>query len=172
MPILPKRPCPVPGCPVLGPCPTHRRPVLPLPAQAAQPVRLYDDRRGSSTQRGYDRQWRKMREEYFKRNPFCSHCRKLLGMKKVLDHRIAKAQGGTDHDANLQGLCVRCHNRKTGMERRLKLVGKGVGGVKSLQVFTVDRSSYLTVCRREIGKEKVASLLGNLNDYCKVCSLR
>lgn len=125
MPMLPKRPCSVAGCPVLGPCPVHRRPVRPQPAQ---PVRLYDDRRGSSTQRGYDRQWRKLREDYFKRNTYCRHCGRLLGSRKVLDHRIAKAQGGTDGESNLQGLCVPCNNRKTGMERRLKLVGKGVGG--------------------------------------------
>lgn len=124
MPMLPPRPCPVAGCPSLGRCAVHARPALP---QKEKP-RLYDDRRGSSTKRGYDRKWRKRREDYFKRNPYCNQCGKLLGKRKILDHRIAKAQGGADDDSNLQGLCVYCNNRKTGMERRLKLVGKGVGG--------------------------------------------
>lgn len=39
--------------------------------------------------------------------------------------------------------------------------------MKSLQVQSVDRLSSLTKCRREIGKEKVADLLGNVSNSQK-----
>ncbi|HBR50372.1 MAG TPA: HNH endonuclease [Nitrospira sp.] len=112
MPMLPKRPCPVAGCPVLGPCAKHARPVVP---QAEKP-RLYDDRRGSSTARGYDRQWRKLRAEYLKRFPFCRLCMRSRAV--LVDHIRPKVNGGTDDECNLQPLCTRCHNIKTGSERR------------------------------------------------------
>lgn len=121
MPMLPKRPCPVAGCPVLGHCVKHARPVV-----VQQKPRLYDDRRGSSTARGYGRQWRKLRAKYLQLFPLCQKCRKKPAY--VVDHRIPKAQGGTDDEANLQGLCGGCHNQKTGMERRMGMVGKGIGG--------------------------------------------
>jgi 5-methylcytosine-specific restriction protein A len=113
MPMLPQRPCRVAGCPVLGHCPKHARPA----AAAAQPKpRFYDDRRGSSTARGYDRQWRKLRAEFLKRFPFCRLCMRSRAV--LVDHIRPKAQGGTDDERNLQALCTRCHNIKTGVERR------------------------------------------------------
>ncbi len=112
MPMLPKRPCPVAGCPVLGPCAVHRRPALP----PAEKPRLYDDRRGSSAQRGYDRQWRKKRAEYLKRHPFCRLC--LRSRSVLVDHIRPKVKGGTDDEYNLQALCNHCHNIKTGLEKR------------------------------------------------------
>ncbi|MBX3325169.1 MAG: HNH endonuclease [Nitrospira sp.] len=111
MPMLPKQPCRVAGCPVLGPCPVHRRKPVSLPAQ-----RLYDDRRGSSAARGYDRQWRKLRAEYLKRFPVCRLCTHSKAV--LVDHIRPKVQGGTDDEYNLQALCTRCHNVKTGIERR------------------------------------------------------
>jgi 5-methylcytosine-specific restriction protein A len=113
MPMLPKRPCPVAGCPVPGPCPVHRRPVRPQPAQ---PVRLYDDRRGSSTQRGYGYAWQQRRKEYIKQHPFCVRCGKPT---TDVDHKLARRFGGSEDDSNLQALCGSCHKAKTARERRV-----------------------------------------------------
>ena len=111
MPTLPKQPCRVAGCSVLGHCAKHARPMVVQPER-----RLYDDRRGSSTARGYDRQWRKLRAEYLKRFPICRLCMRSKAV--LVDHIRPKMQGGTDDEYNLQPLCSRCHNIKTGMERR------------------------------------------------------
>ena len=81
MPMLPKRPCPVAGCPVLGPCAVHRRPAL-LPTEKP---RLYDDRRGSSAQRGYGYAWRQRRKEYIKLHPFCVRCGKPTTERRSQD---------------------------------------------------------------------------------------
>jgi 5-methylcytosine-specific restriction protein A len=113
MPMLPKQPCRVAGCPVLGHCAKHARPVVVV--QQEKP-RLYDDRRGSSTARGYDRQWRKLRADFLKRFPICRLCMRAKAV--LVDHIRPKVQGGTDAEYNLQALCMRCHNIKTGMERR------------------------------------------------------
>lgn len=119
MPMMPKRPCPVARCPVLGFCVTHQRPRVTQTAP-----RLYDDRRGSSTQRGYDRQWRKKRAEFLQRFPICRLCMRSRAV--LVDHIRPKVDGGTDDEYNLQPLCTRCHNIKTGKEKRRRV--KGVGG--------------------------------------------
>jgi 5-methylcytosine-specific restriction protein A len=97
MPMLPKQPCRVVGCPVLGPCPKHARPTLPT----QEKPRLYDDRRGSSTARGYGYAWRKRREQYIKLHPFCVRCGKPT---EQVDHIIPKSRGGSELDRNLQAL--------------------------------------------------------------------
>ncbi len=115
MPNLPLRPCTYSGCPALtttGRCLAHKRAPRPVPE-----VRLYDDRRGSSTQRGYGYAWQQLRREYLKRHPLCRRC---PASATDVDHIIPKARGGTDDEMNLQGLCKRHHNAKTGMERRAR----------------------------------------------------
>lgn len=111
MPNLPLRPCPHSGCPVIGPCPTHKRQAMkPVPE-----VRMYDDRRGSSTQRGYGYKWQQLRKDYIRRHPYCCKC---AAATTDVDHIIPRAKGGSDDERNLQPLCKRCHNVKTGRERR------------------------------------------------------
>lgn len=114
MPNLPLRPCTHSGCPALtatGRCPAHQR----LPKPAAQAVRLYDDRRGSSTQRGYGYAWQQRRKEFIKNHPTCSKCPRPT---TDVDHRIPKSRGGSDDDSNLQPLCSFHHKQKTAHERR------------------------------------------------------
>jgi len=120
MPMLPGRPCAVSGCPVIGPCPVHRRqPRVPAP----DAPRLYDDRRGSSAQRGYGYAWQKRRKDFIAAHPICMSCwRKPT---KDVDHIVPRSRGGSDGDSNLQGLCGFCHKQKTARERR---GFKGVGG--------------------------------------------
>lgn len=111
MPTLPQRPCPVAGCPVIGPCAVHRRPPVPMQDKP----RLYDDRRGSSAQRGYGYAWQKRREAFIKLHPFCVRCRRPT---TDVDHIIPRRFGGSEDDSNLQALCSRCHKTKTSRERR------------------------------------------------------
>lgn len=116
MPSLPLRPCTASGCPNLSPtgrCPQHSRAARPAPT--ANTVRRYDDRRGSSTQRGYGSQWQTFRRGYLARYPTCRQCGQPA---TEIDHIIPKRWGGTDDEANLQPLCKRHHNAKTQQERK------------------------------------------------------
>lgn len=112
MPTLPLRPCPVAGCPSLGRCAVHARPALP----PKEKPRLYDDRRGSSAQRGYGYAWQKKRKKYIQDHPFCVKCGKPT---TDVDHKIPRRLGGSEDDGNLQALCGSCHKAKTARERRL-----------------------------------------------------
>lgn len=52
-------------------------------------------------------------------NPLCAHCARSgrVTAATELDHIKPLHQGGTDDDANLQGLCTECHRIKTAAER-------------------------------------------------------
>lgn len=119
MPRRVARPCAWRGCPrlVRGKpryCPEHQRRV-----DAA-----YDAQRPSSTQRGYDARWRRLRRMFLAQHPLCAdpygvHARQgeLVPATEV-DHIKPKRSGGTDDWNNLQGLCKPCHSRKTAIEGR------------------------------------------------------
>ena len=93
----PRIPCTVPGCPGFGSgkrgnrgkCTRHERP--------------------SSAARGYGYAWQKLRAEILKRSPACA----CGARATVVDHIVAKRDGGTDHPSNLRSLCRTCHNSKT-----------------------------------------------------------
>ena len=75
-----------------------------------------DDRRGSSTERGYGGMWRKRRVRILKRDK--GLCQVCIGQGRItaassVDHIINKAEGGTDDDSNLQAICWPCHKIKT-----------------------------------------------------------
>lgn len=114
MPIMPKRPCPHPGCGVLverGRCPAHQR------TQRQQ----YDSRRGNSAARGYDRRWRNYRLQYLREHPLCVECSKQhrTTAATVVDH-ITPVNGRDDplfwDEGNHQALCAPCHSVKTARE--------------------------------------------------------
>lgn len=113
MPMLPKRPCPVAGCPVLGFCAQHQRPRVEQPRP-----RLYDDRRGSSTARGYSYKWQQMRKQYIALHPVCVKCGRPSA---AVDHIIPRRAGGADDERNYQALCHACHSKKTAVERRQRI---------------------------------------------------
>ncbi|OGA13740.1 MAG: hypothetical protein A3H32_14360 [Betaproteobacteria bacterium RIFCSPLOWO2_02_FULL_63_19] len=87
MPARPLRPCAAPGCGALvvtGRCALHR----------VADRRAQDVVRGSTTERGYDWAWRKLRARYLDANPLCEcdECKagKLkVTVAQVVDHRIA-----------------------------------------------------------------------------------
>ncbi len=95
-----------------GRCPDHWR----------VPQQQYDDRRGTSSQRGYGASWRRQNKADLSQLPLCMDPFGEHGQRIVLstqhDHRIPKSMGGADDESNLWWLCRSCHSRKTGMETR------------------------------------------------------
>ena len=75
--------------------------------------------RGSSAQRGYGSNWRRLRAMIVQRDSgLCQLC-KAEGKYQTgshVDHITPKAQGGSDEPSNLQLLCVDHHKRKTAQE--------------------------------------------------------
>lgn len=132
MPTAPARPCRTPGCPALvqggGYCVAHR---------AHAPNRIADQRRGSSSARGYDVHWQRIRAQFLRKFPLCggneataiAHALEVTGTvygiasecaaadrvtaAAVVDHVVALRDGGTNEHANLRALCTRCHNART-----------------------------------------------------------
>jgi 5-methylcytosine-specific restriction protein A len=108
MPFAPKRPCTWPGCPALvdgGRCEKHRR----------QERKRVDERRGTSSERGYGAHWRKLRALVLREEPLCRECAKIgcVVAATDVDHVIPRARGGTDERNNLQPLCASHHSQKT-----------------------------------------------------------
>ena len=114
--------CRQPGCRAVaaagsgGRCPAH------LGAQHA------DDRarRGNAAQRGYGVRHRWWRRIVLGRHPLCANPFKLKDhfvAATVADHIIPLRQGGDFSLENGQGLCARCHNRKTAAERKWRSGG-------------------------------------------------
>jgi 5-methylcytosine-specific restriction protein A len=110
-----------------------RTPYCPAHTKANQ--QAYDDRRGTSTERGYGAKWRAYREPFVVRYPLCgmrppgapqtadSDCarRGQPTPTQVVDH-IVPVTGAQDvrfyDETNHQALCERCHNRKRQREAR------------------------------------------------------
>ena len=65
--------------------------------------------------------WTKLSKQYRRHNPLCAHCeaRGIFTPVYLVDHIIEIADGGEIWDIdNLEGLCVPCHNTKTGDEKK------------------------------------------------------
>jgi 5-methylcytosine-specific restriction enzyme A len=116
MPSTSPRPCKHPGCGHLvrdgsGYCAAH---------QGDRKInRFADERRGSSTERGYGAEWRKRRERIMQRDcGLCQPCRNAgrVTVATAVDHIVPKAEGGTEEDGNLQAICKPCHDTKTARE--------------------------------------------------------
>lgn len=102
MPFTPARPCPSFGCPNLQPCAQHVKRawmrVKPLTRQ----------------QRGYDHRHEFLRRRVLREEIWCRACR--LRRAVISDHIVPLSQGGKTVRSNLQGLCARCSNTKSGRE--------------------------------------------------------
>lgn len=105
--------CAEPGCAALTTdgrfCDTHRR------AERRQ----YDDRRGSSTKRGYDSKWQRAREAFLREHPLCRMCAESgqVTPATLVDHiRAFRAPDGSINEklrwsrTNWQSLCTPCHS--------------------------------------------------------------
>ena len=61
--------------------------------------------------------WRKLSKMIRQRDPICKICNNRLS--QVADHIIPISQGGDKYDMdNLQGVCHKCHNKKSQSERK------------------------------------------------------
>lgn len=108
MPHKSKRPCSHPGCPNLTDS-----------AYCDQHKPLHPDR-PSSTQRGYNYRWRKVRKAYLQKHPLCVRClaEGRFRMATVVDHVIPHRGDETLmwDESNFQALCKACHDKKTWTE--------------------------------------------------------
>ncbi|MEN9760117.1 MAG: hypothetical protein RL676_1268 [Pseudomonadota bacterium] len=78
-------------------------------------------RRGFDAEVGFyqSRDWRTLRSAVLREHPLCVVCKAKdrLVAAAVVDHVVPLKDGGARFDrANLQPLCVSCHNRKTARE--------------------------------------------------------
>lgn len=76
-----------------------------------------DIRRGNSTARGYDWEWKKFSKAFLELYPDCS----IEGCKSPavqVDHIIALAEGGAKLDPkNCRGFCASHHSQRTGRDQ-------------------------------------------------------
>ena len=95
---------------------------------------VYDDRRESSSSRGYGYAWQKAREAFLRKHPLCKLHTQLgqVVVATVVDH-VEPHKGDMvkfwDSD-NWQSLCKHCHDsEKQRIERSGKVLGCGLSGL-------------------------------------------
>ena len=103
--------CAEPGCPAIaverGRCAQHQPP-------ARERERTPDTTpRPSPASRGYDANWRRLRDAHLRQEPACRECGQPA---TCVDHIVPLRYGGTHDPGNLQSLCGPCHSRKTARE--------------------------------------------------------
>ena len=112
MPNAALRLCAHPGCGVLVPsgrCAAHQR----------VEYRRIERYRGTAKARGYDADWRKVRNAVLRDEPCCRLCAAegVTCLAVEVDHVVPMHLGGARLDrANLQPLCHACHHAKTAGE--------------------------------------------------------
>jgi 5-methylcytosine-specific restriction protein A len=117
VPVRPGKACRVNHCPIIVLDHSHRGYCLEHQDKAGWNGNEKD--KGTAEQRGYGAQWRKLRQVVLSRDKhLCQSC--LLRGQAITgthcDHIKPKSKGGDDSLMNLQILCQRCHNIKTGSE--------------------------------------------------------
>lgn len=88
--------------------------------------RFGDPRRGSRHKRGYGTEWDRKRKAVLARDRgLCQQCKpdRRITVARNVDHKVPKAEGGTDDEDNLWSLCDTCHAEKTAREA---LRGRGL----------------------------------------------
>jgi 5-methylcytosine-specific restriction enzyme A len=81
------------------------------------------DFRKPAHKRGYDKRWKRLRDDYIADYPLCEHCERkgLTTIAREVDHIIEfeglDDQKRLDRD-NLQSLCRSCHAKKTAKDKR------------------------------------------------------
>ncbi len=106
----PYRLCLAPSCPVLvrggGRCPQHGGPRKPW------------HRSGETPKRVTGRPLQRLRAQLFARQPLCVVCLAAgrVRASEVRDHIVPLAEGGSDTEDNVRGICVDCHKVKTQQE--------------------------------------------------------
>lgn len=111
-----------------------------MTSRRAETRRAYDDRRGSSSERGYTSAWQRAREGFLRAHPLCAdhQARGMSVAATVVDHikaprlkeatasgdaaRIDEARGLFWDRTNWQPLCKACHD--SGKQRLEKSGGR------------------------------------------------
>lgn len=110
MPFRSPRPCTQPGCTELVTSGSH----CSIHAKKA------DEQRGSAAERGYGSAWRKIRNAFLQKHPWCAdpygYHQGMHVMAAHVDHKLPLKAGGTNDESNLQQLCQHCHSVKTAKE--------------------------------------------------------
>ena len=77
--------------------------------------KAYDAQRGSSSERGYDARWQKIRRLYLQTQPLCEDClaRGRTTAASEVHHVIPLRDGGSHAEENLRALCKSCHSTRT-----------------------------------------------------------
>lgn len=107
MPRKPKHPCGYPGCPELTDgryCEEHAR---------VMNSRYEKYGRSPEAKKRYGRAWKRIRDRYASRHPFCEQCLEKGAAVPVeeVHHRVPLSEGGTHDEGNLVSLCKSCHSR-------------------------------------------------------------
>lgn len=128
MPRRPPHPCQHPGCGVLVYGAGSR-----CPAHAQQQQREQDQRRGSSTARGYGSDWQRLRRRKLRVDPLCEDCkeqgRATLAVEVHHKIRITERPDLRLNWENLRSLCEPCHDAHSAAERSVKPIrGCGLDG--------------------------------------------
>ncbi len=80
-----------------------------------------DRRRGSSTARGYDYAWQKLRKRKLQTDPLCAGCKSQgrATLAEEVDHKIRISERPDLRLVwdNLESLCGTCHDAKSAAER-------------------------------------------------------
>ncbi len=89
------------------------------------------DGRESSTRRGYDYRWQKLRLWHMRQHPLCVACNAegRVTAAELVDHIVPIAVDPTRRldPTNLQSLCAPCHAAKTAADQR----GGGAGRIST-----------------------------------------
>jgi len=92
-----------------------RSPARRCPGHEAARHRAIDERRGSSSERGYDVHWQRIRAQFLRLHPLCVQCQAegRVTASTVVDHIVPIADGGTNEHANLRAFCKPHHDART-----------------------------------------------------------
>ena len=111
-PTRPLYACTVPMCPNRsvkpGRCAVHQQ----------QRRQQSDSERGTSSERGYDAEWRRVRARHLHDYPWCVMCEAKGVMTEAteVDHVLELAKGGTHAKENLRSMCHSHHSQRTARE--------------------------------------------------------
>ena len=127
MPISPPRICHKHKTPF-----TERR--CPVCEEEWKQKNRSNDNRESSSKRGYDRQWAKVRKMKLSNNPFCERCtiRGRLTPATMVHHKDRNPWNRSFD--NLESICIDCHND----EHRDELFGNDKKGFVSKKGCGID----------------------------------
>jgi 5-methylcytosine-specific restriction protein A len=86
----------------------------PQPSRSFKPAT-----RGTTAERGYGSRWQQFSRRFLRQNPLCVECEKngKISPAEVCDHIVPhKGDMAKFWEGPFQGLCVKCHNRKSAKE--------------------------------------------------------